>query len=103
MTSSHSQSRSASLAEAIVNAVVGFILALIAQQAIFPVFGIATTLFQDGAIAALFTGASLIRSYALRRLFLHIDACRLCEQELRQTSLQRRLTTTGKPSREITS
>ncbi len=95
-------SRSASLAEAITNVVVGFLVALTAQQVIFPVFGIATTLAEDGAIAAMFTGASLVRSYALRRLFLHIDACRLRQKEIRQASLQRRLSTTGKTSRERT-
>ncbi|MEP9390575.1 hypothetical protein [Mesorhizobium sp. KR9-304] len=102
MTSSLAQSRTASLAEAIINAVAGFLVALATQQIIFPVFGITTTLVQDGAIAALFTGASLVRSYALRRLFLHVEACRLREQALRQTRLRSRFATTGKPSREST-
>ena len=102
MTSPIIQSRSASLAEAITNSVAGFLVALGAQQVIFPAFGIATTLVQDGAIAVLFTGASLLRSYVLRRLFLHIEACRLREAELRQARLQWQFATTGKPSRENT-
>ena len=35
----------------------------------FPLFGIATTRAQDGAIAGVFTLVSLPRSYLLRRLF----------------------------------
>ncbi len=96
MSASLGQSRSASLAEAITNVVVGFLVALAAQQLIFPVFGIATTLVEDGAIAAMFTAASLVRSYAIRRLFMHLDACRARHEELRLQSLQRRLSTVGK-------
>jgi branched-subunit amino acid transport protein len=91
------QSRSASLAEAMTNVVVGFLVAIAAQQLIFPVFGIATTLAEDGAIAAVFTGASLVRSYAIRRLFIQIETCRASYEELRLQSLQRRLAAGGKP------
>lgn len=101
MTPPLNQSRSASLAEAIINTMAGFLVALSAQQVIFPAFGIVTTLVQDGAIAALFTGSSLVRSYAIRRLFLHMEVCRLREKALCQTRLQRRLAGTGKLSREI--
>lgn len=103
MTSPTIQSRPASLVEAITNAVAGFLVALGAQQMIFPVLGIDTTLVQDGAIAVLFTGASLVRSYALRRLFLHIEACRLRDEQRRLTRLQWRFAATGKPIRERTS
>ena len=63
------QSRGASLAEAVANVVAGFLLAMLAQQFVFPFFGIATTLGEDIGIAALFTALSLVRSYAIRRLF----------------------------------
>lgn len=63
------QTRSASLLEAATNVLVGYLVALLAQQLVFPLFGIHTTLAQDSAIAAAFTLASLARSYILRRLF----------------------------------
>ena len=91
------QSRSASLAEAITNVFVGFVMGISVQQAVFPLLGIATTLSQDSAIALLFTAASLVRSYAIRRLFLHIEACRLREEELRRQRLERRFSRVGKP------
>ena len=63
------QSRSGSLMEAVANVAAGFLLALLAQQVVFPLFGIATTLSQDAGIAVVFTALSLFRSYAIRRLF----------------------------------
>ena len=63
------QSRSGSALEAIANVVVGYLVALATQMLVFPLFGIATTLAQDGAIALIFTAVSLVRSYLLRRAF----------------------------------
>ena len=63
------QSRCASLAEAITNVAVGYVLAVIVQLIVFPVFGLQPTLVQNLTIGLIFTGASLARSYALRRLF----------------------------------
>jgi len=70
------QSRAASLAEAGANVVVGYGVALAAQQLIFPLFAIHTTLAQDSAIAAAFTLVSLLRSYLLRRIFERISTGR---------------------------
>jgi hypothetical protein len=42
---------------------------LVIQRVAYPLFGIATTLATDSVIAALFTAASLVRSYLIRRLF----------------------------------
>ena len=69
MTFRVAQIRSASLLEAATNVLVGYLVALLAQQLVFPLFGVHTSLAQDGAIAAVFTGVSLGRSYILRRLF----------------------------------
>ena len=55
--------------EAVANVLVGYLVALAAQQLVFPLFGIHTTLAQDSAIAAVFTAVSLARSFLLRRLF----------------------------------
>jgi len=63
------QSRIMSLIEAVANVVVGYGVAVIAQILVFPVFGLQTTLIQNLKIGLIFTGISLIRSFALRRLF----------------------------------
>jgi hypothetical protein len=58
-----------SLIEAIANVAVGFALAVAAQIVVFPWFGLHASLGENLTIGALFTGISLLRSYALRRLF----------------------------------
>lgn len=63
------QSRTGSLIEATLNVAVGFLVALAAQLAIYPLFGIRIEMGSNVAIAALFTAISLVRSYVLRRLF----------------------------------
>ena len=90
------QSRTGSLAEAVANVIAGFLLAIAIQRLAYPLFGILTTMAQDGLIAAIFTVASLARSYALRRLFVAIDNYRHYHREARARSLTRRLST-GRP------
>ena len=63
------QSRRLSLVEAITNVAVGYLLAVITQIVVFPWFGIHPSLGENLAIGSIFTGISLVRSYALRRLF----------------------------------
>lgn len=63
------QSRRASLAEATTNTLVGYCVAIAAQVAIFPLFGIHIGASSHAAIGALFTVVSLARSYVLRRMF----------------------------------
>ncbi len=63
------QSRRLSLIEAITNVAVGYVLAVITQIVAFPWFGIHPSLGENLAIGSIFTGISLLRSYALRRLF----------------------------------
>ena len=63
------QSRLMSLVEAITNVVVGYGVAVMTQILIFPVFGLQTTLGQNLAMGGIFTIVSLLRSFALRRLF----------------------------------
>ena len=76
MTFRRAQSRAASLIEAGTNVLVGYLVALAAQQLVFPLFGIHTTLAQDSAIAPVFTAVSLARSYLLRRFFERIGTRR---------------------------
>ena len=63
------QSRAMSLVEAVANVIIGYGVAVATQILIFPVFGFHTTLAQNLKMGALFTGISIIRSFALRRLF----------------------------------
>lgn len=63
------QSRLMSLVESITNVAVGYVLALVTQVVVFPLFGITASLPEHLAIGAAFTGMSLLRSFMLRRLF----------------------------------
>jgi hypothetical protein len=64
-----SQSRAMSAIEAVTNVLVGYGLAVGLQLLLFPAFGLHPTLGQSLKIGVWFTLLSLLRSYALRRLF----------------------------------
>ncbi len=63
------QSRTMSLIEAVANVAIGFGVAVLAQIAVFPLFGLEVSFSDNLTIGAIFTGVSIGRSYALRRLF----------------------------------
>ena len=63
------QSRWMSLVEAATNIVVGFGLAVLTQVLVFPLFGLRVSLGENLGIGAVFTVVSLVRSFALRRIF----------------------------------
>ena len=63
------QSRRMSLIEAITNVVLGYVLAVATQIVVFPWFGLYPSLGDNLALGAVFVGISLLRSYALRRIF----------------------------------
>lgn len=75
------QSRRMSLIEAVTNVAVGYALAVTTQIVVFPWFGLHPSLGENLALGGVFVGISLLRSYALRRLF---ERCR------HRTSLSRR-------------
>lgn len=64
-----SQSRAHSALEAVTNVAVGYGVAIATQAAVFPLFGLHASTGQHLAIGAIFTVVSLVRSYALRRVF----------------------------------
>ena len=68
------QSRVMSLVEAIANVAVGYGVAVVAQILVFPEFGLHTTLVQNLKLGLIFTGISLTRSFALRRVFEAVRA-----------------------------
>lgn len=55
--------------ESIVNVVAGYAVAFISQILIFPLFGIHATVRDNLLIGLWFTVISIVRSYALRRIF----------------------------------
>jgi hypothetical protein len=63
------QSRRMSLIEAVTNVAVGYVLAIVTQIVVFPIFGLHTTLAQNLQMGAAFTGISIVRSFLLRRAF----------------------------------
>ncbi len=63
------QSRWMSFVESVTNIVVGYGLAVLTQIIVFPMFGLQPTLAQNLKIGAVFTIMSIVRSYALRRVF----------------------------------
>ncbi len=68
------QSRLMSLIESATNVIVGLGLAVITQLLIFPLYGLHLDLTDNLRIALVFTGISLLRGYALRRVFVHFGA-----------------------------
>jgi len=63
------QSRRMSLIEAGTNVVVGYVLAILTQLLVFPIFGLEAALSEHLVIGMAFVGVSLARGYVLRRLF----------------------------------
>ena len=63
------QSRKISLVESVTNTAVGFMVSLGIQLAIYPAMGIPVTLSQNIFITFIFTIASILRGYIIRRFF----------------------------------
>lgn len=70
------QSQLMSLVEALTNIVVGYVIAVGAQILVFPLFGLHASLVENLLIGGTFTVVSLVRSFAVRRLFNALAAAR---------------------------
>lgn len=66
------QTKRASFIEATLNTGSGFVVSFLIWQTIGPMFGYEVTVSDNLAITSVFTGASIARSYAWRRLFNRI-------------------------------
>lgn len=66
------QSRLMSAVETATNIAVGLVVSFIAQLVIFDVYDISITVSQNVEITLFFTLVSIVRSYALRRVFNNI-------------------------------
>ena len=67
------QTKKMSLIETIVSVAIGYIVALLSQIVVFPLFDIEVSLIDNLLIGLLFTVISIIRGYFVRRLFNWID------------------------------
>lgn len=74
MTRLARQSRVMSLVEAIANVLVGFVLAVLTQITLFPMLELQVSVADNLLIGMIFTAVSIVRSFALRRLFEAIRA-----------------------------
>lgn len=63
------QSRTHSFIESLVNVALGMVISMALQVVVFPAFGHAFTLAQNVGITIIFTVASIVRSYVVRRWF----------------------------------
>ena len=63
------QSKLESLAEVCLNVGIGWVIALITQFIVFPMFGIDVTVGEQLLISVIFTIVSIIRGYVIRRWF----------------------------------
>ena len=63
------QTRLESLIESVINTGLGFLVALITQILVYPVFDINVTLGDQTLLALIFTSVSLVRGYIVRRYF----------------------------------
>lgn len=68
------QSKKRSFIEAVTNVLVGYLVAVISNLIVLPLFGYQVSLFDGFAIGVVFTVISLIRSYVIRRLFNKYDS-----------------------------
>lgn len=63
------QSRSASLFETLTSTVMGFLLSVSVQRALFPAMGHDFAFAENMVVASVFTAVSILRGYAVRRVF----------------------------------
>jgi hypothetical protein len=66
------QKRMHSAIEAAANVMIGYVVATIATWAVLPIFGYYVSATDALGISSVFTFVSIVRSYALRRLFNRI-------------------------------
>ena len=76
MAAIEKQSRTMSLVEAVTNVVVGYVVAVLTQLVVFPLFGLAVSVSENLLIGCIFTAGSIVRSYVLRRLFAAVPYVR---------------------------
>ena len=69
MDIANGQKKRHSLLEVVLNVTIGYVIAILTQMAVFPLFGIQVAFHNQLAIGGIFTAVSIVRSYYVRRLF----------------------------------
>lgn len=78
------QTRLSAIVEAVINALVGYVISFAAQLVIYPAYGAHFSLMDNVHIGILFLMLSLLRSYVIRRWFdgmIHNTAVKLTKGE----------------------
>lgn len=63
------QSKRQSFIEAIINSILGYIVAILSQYLIFPMYGVHLPFYSHLEMGLFFTIISILRSFILRRIF----------------------------------
>jgi hypothetical protein len=58
-----------SLMEALANNAIAFVISIVANQLVLPLFGLTVSLAQSIGITVAFTAISIVRGYVVRRIF----------------------------------
>jgi hypothetical protein len=66
------QTKRSSLAEALINTTVGYVIALGGQLVVFPMFGVSLSITDNLLIGCIFMLISTARSYVIRRVMEHL-------------------------------
>lgn len=66
------QTRLGSAIETVTSTAIGYVVSILTQAAVFPLFDIETTTKEHFGIAAIFTVVSIIRGYLVRRGFNYL-------------------------------
>lgn len=77
------QTRLGSLIEAVINVAIGFVVSVVITAIVMPAYGHHVTFSENLQITAIFTVASIARSYLVRRFFargLHLVALRFARR-----------------------
>jgi len=77
------QTRLSSLIEAVINVAIGFVVSLVLTALVLPAYGHAVTFSENLQITGIFTIASIVRSYCVRRWFnarIHAAAQRIAAE-----------------------
>jgi hypothetical protein len=67
------QTRKQSLKEVVCSVVIGYLVGLIANLLVLPLFGYNVNVLDGMGIAVIFSAISIARSYIVRRIFNRID------------------------------
>ncbi len=71
-----SQTKSQSAVESVANVAIGYVVSLVANATILPLFGFVVSMSDNLAIGAIYTSISIARSYMVRRIFNKLHAVR---------------------------